>query len=214
VEHPVTIKQHCPGSAQKHFVLDCAGTNGNVQDLFASFQRGEERGYAHFFHTHYKALFFYANGLLKDEEAAEDTVADCFLKLYEKRTTIQAAATVKSFLYTTVRNACLDKLRQQKVRSMHHAGLAYLQEKTEASAAEHLLRTETLSLILAAIESLPPASRAVFKLYYLEGKSYEEIAQELGRSKETVRKQKHYGLTVLRGKLTGPFTILLCFFFS
>jgi len=189
------------------------GRNENIQALFQSFQRGEERGYAHFFHAHYKALFFYASGLLKDEERAEDAVADGFVKFFEKRATIQSAATVKSFLYTTVRNACLDSLRKQKVRTMHHSGLAYLQEKAEASAAEHLIRTETLSLVARAIEALPAASRAVFTLYYFEGKSYEEIAVELGRSKETVRKQRQYGLSVVRGKLSGLSSLLLIFLF-
>lgn len=177
--------------------------NDKGQALFHSFQRGEERGYAHFFHSHYKALFFFANGLLKDENLAEDVVADSYVKLFEKRTTIRSAGTIKSFLYTTVRNACLDLLRKQAVRTAHHKDLARLQEQVAAPAFDHLVRTETFSLILAAIEELPPASRAVFKLYYLEGLSYDEIAQELGRSKETVRKQKQYGLAVLRSKLSG-----------
>lgn len=188
------------------------GTNDTIHDLFTSFQRGEETGYAYFFHAYYRSVFYFANSLLKDDNLAEDTVADCFLKLYQKRETIQSESTVKSFLYTAVRNACMDSLRKQKVRSRNQQDIAYLQDTIEASAAEHLIRTETLSLILSAIEELPPASRTVFKLHYLEGLSYDEIADQLGRSKETIRKQKQYGLQVLRGKLSGlPILVLFSF---
>lgn len=188
------------------------GGNDTIQELFLSFQRGEKKGFAHFFNAHYRAVHFFAAGLLKDEILAEDIVADCFVKLYEKRATIQSAATVKAFLYATVRNACFDALRKEKVRAAHRSDLAHAGEEWEASAHEHLVRTETFSLILNAIEDLPPASRTVFKLYYLEGKSYDEIASHLGRSKETVRKQRQYGLTFLRSKLSGLGILFLLLF--
>lgn len=172
-----------------------------TQDIFISFVRGEEKGFAYFFHLYYKALHFFANKYVSDDALAEDIVEDSFVKFFERRASIQAAKGVKNFLYTTVRNACIDKIRQQKNRAGHNKKFSYLQNESETALADGLTRIEILSLVLKAIEELPPASRNVFKLYYLKGKGCDEIATELGRSIETVRNQKHYCLKVLRKKI-------------
>ena len=173
----------------------------SIDIIFLSFKNGEEKGFAFFFNLHYKALHYFAMGLLKDEALAEDVVETSFLKLYEKRTTIQSAITIKSFLYTTVRNHCLDKIKQQKRRKAHNKSFAYLQDNFEFISFKEEIKTQTLAIVLEAIEELPPVTQKVFKLFYLEGKSYDQIAEELNRSKETIRSQKKNGLTMIRKKL-------------
>ena len=86
----------------------------NIEDLFISLQKGEQRGFDYFFHLYYKPLLYFANSILKDKEVAEDTVADSFVKLWEKRKTIRSASGVKPYLYMSVRNSCLNILRKQK----------------------------------------------------------------------------------------------------
>jgi RNA polymerase sigma-70 factor (ECF subfamily) len=76
-------------------------------------------------------------------------------------------------------------------------------------STREIIRTESLSVVLEAIEELPPASQRVFKMYYLEGKNYDQIALELGRSRETVKTQKKMALSALRKKLL----LFLPFFF-
>ena len=173
----------------------------SIDEYFQSLQQGEEKGFAYFFHEYYKALYYFATRLLPDDALAEDAVEESFIKLYEKRNTIQSAQTIKGFLYTTVRHACLDKLAQQKSREVHHQHILYAHDKSESSSFEDLIKTETWALVLKAMEDLTPATKKVFQLHYLEGKSYEEIATQLGRSKETIRKQKQQGLIFLRKKL-------------
>jgi RNA polymerase sigma-70 factor (ECF subfamily) len=178
-------------------------------DYFLSFQKGEEQGFNYFFYLHYRPLVFFANRLLKDEPLAEDVVENSFLKLFEKRNSIQSQFTIKGFLYASVRNGCLDKIRQQKIRQAHNKSFAYLQESFEEMSTKEIIRTESLSVVLEAIEELPPASQRVFKMYYLEGKNYDQIAIELGRSRETVKTQKKMALSALRKKLL----FFLLFFF-
>ncbi len=185
-------------------------SNDNAR-YFLSFQKGEEKGFAWFFHLHYNALHFFANRLLKDEAMSEDVVADSFVKLFAKRETIQSEMTIRSFLYTTVKNACLDKIDHLKTRAKHRKETLYLSNNTERSIADDLIRTETLAIVLKAMEELPPATRKVFQLLFIEGKSYDEIASELNRSKETIRKQKQQGLLFLKKKLLFILIIVLVF---
>jgi RNA polymerase sigma-70 factor (family 1) len=175
--------------------------SSGTENLFLSFTNGHEIGFLHYYRLYYRPLRYFAIRLLKDEPLAEDVVEESFIKLFEKRATIQSEAGIKGFLYTTVRNACFDKLEQQKIRAAHHRQIEYLQAKESTSADAELIRTETLAIIINAIEQLPPATRKVFQLHYIEGMSYDEISKTLGRSKETIRKQKQQGLATLKGKL-------------
>jgi len=64
-----------------------------------------------------------------------------------------------------------------------------------------MLRAETWGRVLKALEELPPATKKVFHMLFIEGKTYSEIAKETGRSKEALRKQKKLGLIMLKGIL-------------
>ena len=56
-------------------------------------------------------------------------------------------------------------------------------------------------MIFKSLSILPPKCRKVFTLFYLEGKTYEEIADELRVSINTVRNHKMRALSLLRGEL-------------
>lgn len=173
----------------------------NRSDFFASFQKGEERGYAHYFHKFHSALCHYAENFLRDKDQAEDMASDSLIKLYQKRETIQSEVTIASFLYTTTRNACYDRLRRGKVEATHAAHVRYHGEEILPNAQDLLIRTETLRLLAQAVEELPPAMRTVFTQFYYEGKSYHEIANDLGKSAHTIKKQKYRALELLRKRL-------------
>ena len=67
---------------------------------------------------------------------------------------------------------------------------------------------EMIREIVGHIEELPSNMQKVFKLYYIEGKKYKQIASELNSSPEAVRKQKTRALKIIRQK----FLLLLTFF--
>jgi RNA polymerase sigma-70 factor (family 1) len=182
----------------------------SVEDYFILFQKGEERGFSYFFQLHYRPLVFFAKRILNGDSLAEDVVENSFLKLYEKRASVKLSSTVKGFLYTAVRNGCLDTIRQKKLREAHNKSFGYLQTFFEEICLKEIVRTESLSLIIAAIEELPPASQKVFKMFYLEGKGYDQIALELGRSRQTIKTQKKLALSSVRKKLL----LFLPFIFS
>lgn len=185
--------------------------NHSIEEYFQSFQNGEEKGFAYFFRSYHKQLLYFAQKLVHKKQIAEDIVEDGFLKLLENRCSIQAASTIKPFLYSTIRNACVDKLRREKTQADRSRQLFYLQDEEEQSSLEYLIRTETIALILAAIEELPSATQNVIRLHYLEEKSYDEMAKELNRSKETIRKQKKAGLVFLQKRFPGLKIFLLFF---
>ena len=140
-------------------------------------QAGEVRGFNYFFELHYPALCYFARGIINDEALAEEIADDAFVKLWERRESFGHAAAIKAFLYRTVKNAAIDIMRRSRVLSLHQKEYHYSAEKEEKDIEQHIIRAETLSQIYSSLSILPPKCRQVFTLFFVEGKSYEEIAQ-------------------------------------
>src|SRR5690606_21515017 len=93
----------------------------------------------HLFKEYYPRLCDYALRFLKSDEEGEDAVQDAFIVYLEQRDTInEHPAAVKSFLYNTVRNICLNKVRHQKVESRYNEGF-YLDSQDENHMLEAIV---------------------------------------------------------------------------
>ena len=176
-----------------------------------SFHAGEESAFDSLFRQYYSALCLFANGYLKDESASEDLVQECFIKLWEQHTTIHQPTAVKSFLYTMVRNRCIDLLRKKKVKESNDSKFSYLSNEWNKNELEQVVTQETMRQIYEAIDTLPAKMQQVFKLYYVEGKKYAEIAKVMHTSNDTVRQQKERALKLVKSKLP-PLILAILFF--
>lgn len=168
---------------------------------------GERKAFDYFFRQYYTALCFFANTIIHNEDEAEDVVQDCYVKLWNSHTIKERDSSVKSFLYTIVRNKCLDLLRKRKVMIKAELQLKN-NSNSDSEYFDEVAFAEMIREIFGHIEQLPSTMQKVFKLYYVEGKKYKQIANELNSSSEAVRKQKARGLKIIRQK----FLLLLNFF--
>ncbi len=168
---------------------------------------GKEESFDYFFREYYAALCFFAQSIIHHQEDAKDLVQDCFVKLWNDATITEKADSVKSFLYTMVRNRCIDYLRQQKVRTK---AATHLQPaETEEPYFDELAFAEMLRQVLEHIEELPPNMNTILKKYFLQGKKYHQIAQELSSTPDAVRMQKNRALKLLKQKFSLLFLITL-----
>ena len=173
-----------------------------LNEFALSFQRGEERGYDHFFRLYFRSLCFFAGSLLNNKQDAEDIVQACFTKLWPKHAVLSSASSIKSFLYTSVRNACISQLRKRKLSVISLDGHPeFSREFGEPDYEKILIRTEMLREIYAAGEQLTGRLAEVFRLYFIEGKNDLEISTLLGTSRNTVRNQRKRAIEVLRQKI-------------
>ena len=177
-----------------------------------SFQQGEEKGFAWFFRLYYPTICFFANRLINDRLEAEDITDEAFIKLWERRGNFETAESIKNFLYLTVRNACFDLLRHQKVINVHREVIGRLNPTEDNFVLQEMIRSEVLGELYQAIEKLPAQCRKVFRLLYLEGKNYHEIASELQLSVNTIRNQKAIGIQLIKKKLPALFGMFIFIF--
>jgi len=170
-------------------------------DAAKVFNMGEQEAFDFFFRQYYTSLCFFANSILQNEDEARDVVQDCYVKLWNGHTITERANTVKSFLYTAVRNKCLDFLRRKKVMKASEIQLIKAGSESDFEYFDEVAFAEMIREIVRHIEELPSTMKKVFKLYYIEGKKYRQIAKELNSSPDAVRQQKVRALKIIRQKL-------------
>lgn len=181
-----------------------------------AFQQGEETAMAFFYREFLPALSLYAFQFVKSRPIAEEIASDALVKIWKMHWKLNSYPAIRAYLYKTVRRDCLHSLKKEQRRNTIHQN-SRPAAITNDTPFDHTVRCEVYRLIHSSLQDLPPASRKVLMMHYLEGKSTGQIARELKRSPSTIKAQKSSGLTALRKKIQRPliilFPILLEFFF-
>lgn len=142
----------------------------------------------------YKLLFFrlyqFAYSYLSTKESAEEVVNDVFLRLWQKRNTVNTITNINVYLYVAVKNAACNYLRKNKIPAPLSLTALTTEHIKLSSSPESLFITRELQVrIQEAIEQLPPRCKMIFKLIKEDGLSYKEVAAILEISVKTVDAQ-------------------------
>ena len=161
--------------------------------------RMEEQTFDTLFRAHYAPMVLFATRLLGSQEEAEDVVQDVFCKVLNSPDMVDYSSNPKGLLFTMLHNSIIDLQRKNGRRL--HTSITDIEDDV-LDEQESVMEMDVYSLLYEEIEKLPLRNRDVMKMR-MEGVSYNEIAQRLGISKETVRTHVKRGLDTLRGKFDG-----------
>lgn len=164
-------------------------------DINRAISDGEEWAYRAIYDRHYEVLCRVAYDYVKDQYLAESIVGDTIFHIWERREQLNIQGPIRRYLIRAVRNKCLDLLASQYVRRTVSEGDMVSEEESQnlldgvddISPLGILLEKELEDKVVEAVESLPSECRAVFEKSRFEGKSYQEIADSLGISINTVK---------------------------
>ena len=159
-------------------------------------RRGDTEAFAALFRSYYEPLCYFAQRFVEDFDAAEGIVQDIFVRLWETRETMNIHTSVRSYLYTAVKNSCLNQIKH----SRFSAPLEGKEEQPDATALSpdaQLESDELMSALEAAIKGLPPRCREIFRLAKFDNLSYQEIAEIQNVSVNTVKTQLQRALKSL-----------------
>lgn len=146
---------------------------------------------------------------LDDIDDAKGIVHEVFVAVWEKYDDLAIDLNYKSYLYTAVRNRCLNKIRDQKKFVL----LDPLVHDDVTDDDE--LQTQELEIAIAhAVDSLPEKCREVFEKSRIEGLKYAQIAKEMNISVKTVEAQMSKALRVLRKHLAEFLSIVFILWFK
>ena len=150
------------------------------------------------FKTHYAVMFRLAVSLLYDADEARDIVSDVIASLLDGGMTIRTD-NARGFLLTCVRNSCISVIRHKQMRERFI--------KLYATNAEPLADDPDDSITLAELRDyinnqLPPLSRRIFTMRYLQDMTCQQVADAVGVSRVTV----HHHLSQSLEKINAYFS--------
>ena len=150
-----------------------------------------------YFRELYLPLGMFALRIVEDSEAAEDLVAESFTKVWQRISESFEIENFKAYMYTAVRNECLNYLKNKK-ETENIENIPDVSEETIDTSVRD-------AKIWKAIDELPPKCREVFLLSKRDGLSNEEIAEEMGISIKTVKNQMTKAFSRLRESLSSGY---------
>lgn len=167
-----------------------------------AFMQGDVRAYEATYKSLFKPLFVYAITILKDHAQSEEIVQNVFLKLWEKKDTIEIQTSLKAYLYKAVHNHSLNAIKHTQVKQQYESHLSYTMKNKQTETTDTNAGFKQLEgKLRQALSELPEQCRTVFQLSRFEDLKYKEIAERLAISPKTVENHMGKALKLLRGKL-------------
>lgn len=173
--------------------------------------------FENFYITWYSRVKYFARDYVLSEEEAENIAQDVFLEFYQKRDSLDFHINIIAYLFTSVKNKCIDYLRR---KLLEQEAAAKMQEEfdlsfrmkfdsLEAFNLEGLSEDNIKNMIEKALESLPERCREIFVMSKIEGKKQKEIAEDLGVSVKTIECQMTIAYKKLREELKNYLPLFL-----
>jgi len=167
------------------------------EQLMAQVQDGRVEMLAVLFERHHVRLYNFFLRLSRDPALSEDLVQDVFLRILKYRHSFRGESRFTTWMYQIGRNAHIDHLRSRHPEIP--IGEAWEKEGSPQPPPEEKAESEQEADLLArALERLPLRKREVLLLSRFQGLKYQEIADLLACSVQSVKVQVHRSLKELR----------------
>lgn len=188
----------------------------NDKDHFivAGVNRKDKNAWRDFYDRYYAALCSYVAKIVSVPEAVEDLVQEVFISVWEGKRTFADSKELTNYLYRACYNNALLYIRNNHI---HDTILNALPKEDDFIDEEVMyaltVKEETIRQLYYYIEELPAEQRRII-LLRIEGHSWDEIAEQLGVSINTIKTQKSRSYKFLREKLgNSTYSVLLSFIF-
>lgn len=181
-------------------------------ELIRRFATGEPAAFRAVYKQLYLPVLRFVQQWVGNTEDAEELTADTFVKLWNNRERFETLEYIRAFLHVTARNACINFLKQLRVKTARQKELEeQLSIDTAPDFALQEIRQELMELIYAEVEQMPKKMKEIFLLSYAEGLKPSEIALRLNLSVQTVRNQKANAIRLLKIALADKPSLLALF---
>ena len=179
-----------------------------------------ESGFKTLYKSYYSKLMRFARYYTLCEEDAENIVQDVFVLLWEKKAATENKVLLASYLFTMVKNRCLDYLKHKSVveeyklyiEENHYHEVRFKIGSLQGVDTDVLDDDALRALIANAMDTLPPRCREIFIKGKLEGMKYKEIAKDMEISEKTVENQMQIAMKKLSIALKDNPLLLLFLF--
>jgi RNA polymerase sigma-70 factor (family 1) len=173
------------------------------QDMhyFSKLKAGEEKAFDYFFNQYYSGMCVFGNKFMKNPHLTEEIVQDVFLKFWRGRKAIDINTSIKSYLFASVKNQCIDVLKHRKVSNEYIEKMIKSLPGSKNETWDTFVESELYELLVKAVEKLPPECQKIFRDSRFKHLPNKEIALKLELSIKTVENQLTKALKIIKNEL-------------
>jgi RNA polymerase sigma-70 factor (ECF subfamily) len=164
------------------------------------------------FKAHFTHLCNFAHQYVPDLDSARDITQKVFINLWERRDQVDPDKSIKSYLFTSVRNRCLNYIRDQKKYRSNVLDVE-INDFEFGFEEDHMAVEELKTRIDDALSTLSPKCREVFEMSRYKSMKYKDIAEELNVSVKTVEAHMSKALKTLKERLGDYISLLILIYF-
>jgi len=188
-------------------------TENTEQFLVLRLQKGSEGAFRKLFDRYRHDIYAFSLSILKSKHQAEEVVQDVFLKVWLNHENLDPSLSFKSYIFTIARNLAFNILAKAANDVKLKERIFYKNQTGCSLTDTRLLEEDYEKLKNRAIDELSPRCKQVFQMSRNDGKSYEQIAKELGISTNTVKNQMSTALASIKEFLSLNGDIVFLFIF-
>jgi len=169
--------------------------------LIEGLQKRDKIVFDYIFNYYYSSLCVFSLQYLNDRNAVEDLVQDFFVFLWMEAPHIQIKSSLKSYIFTAIKNRCLDIQKHQKVSEKYRTFILFSTDMNNSSTDQYFAESELREAIQKSLGKLSPRCREIFELSRIKGLTNMEIADQLGITKRTTELQISNSLKIMKKEL-------------
>lgn len=172
----------------------------NEKELFGRMAVGNQDAFTEIFEHYSPRIYSFVLKKTKSESMAEDVLQDVFMNLWSKREKLGEVENFESYIYMMATNKTYDHLKKIATNTRKLEDLyARMKEIQVGNAIDEMMDLkEGQEMINEAVAQLPAQRKKIYLLSRQQGMSYDEIAEELNISRNTVSNQLVDALKFIR----------------
>lgn len=148
------------------------------KSLMEKFQGGDKEAFEQIILKYRKAAIAFAQRFLHDRYMAEDMVQESFAQIYVYRDRYKSKYSFKTYLFTIIRNKCIDYIRKQGRLLLYEEVTSFDSKSPE----DRLIQKERRDMISSNINKLSNDYRTAIYLIDYEGFKYKEAAKIMDKN--------------------------------
>lgn len=175
-------------------------SNRNVAAVMPDFRRGKEHAFEVVFKELYRALFYFCDNMINDDQEAEDMCLMAFQALFQRCKEFDGERNIMAFLTVCVRNRCISHSKLKANRQKRE--LLACAEDIDTTLIDKQNTDDDLSRrVVAATVNIPEESMRVFKMLVYDEIEPKDVAKKLGITRSTVYSHKNIALRCIKSNL-------------
>jgi RNA polymerase sigma-70 factor (ECF subfamily) len=150
----------------------------------------DQQAYRELYTSLYPSLYHFAIEMIKSRQVAEEIISDVFIRIWEKRKTLEEIRNLRVYCFVAAKNLTLNQLEKQKRSATCDLDEYAGQMSSRGMDPEQMMITEEmLKRVQQVVDALPFRCRLAFKLVRENGFRYKEAAEILDVSVKTIENQ-------------------------